>query len=648
VTAGLHSPVELEQERRRLTEVWADPPGFLGWFSHIDHKSIGRRFVVTAFGFFTLGGLLAALMRIQLARPDQSFLSADMYNQVFTMHGTTMMFLFAVPVMLGLAVYIVPLAVGARSIAFPRLVAYGYWMFLFGGIFLFAMFAINTGPDNGWFSYVPLAGPEFGLGKRADVWAQLVTFSETSSLVVAVALVTTILKMRAPGMALNRIPVYVWAMLIVSLMTILSMPAIMLASTTLIMDRLIGTHFYNQAEGGDPLLWQHLFWFFGHPEVYIIFLPAQGMVSTIISTFFQRPLVGYLAVVLSLVSTAFIGFGVWVHHMFTTGLPQLSMSFFTVASVMIVVPTGIQFFCWIATIWTGRLVLRAPVLWALGFFAVFLIGGLTGVMLAAVPLNQQVHDTFFVVAHFHYVLIGGAVFPLLGAIHYWFPKMTGRMMGERLGRASFWLFFAGFNLTFFPMHQLGLAGMPRRVYTYQAVMGWGTLNLLATAGAVLMTVALVIYLINIVRALRSRAPATDDPWHAASLEWATSSPPPPYNFSPLPGVATRDPLWNRPDEQPLVIGVDSTCREVLVTRLTDAAPDHRRKLVTPSAWPFFAALATALMFIWSIFSPWAVVWGSIPLTVALIGWFWPREGVSPAALRRQIESGDHAPSEATH
>jgi cytochrome c oxidase subunit 1 len=631
------SPALIE-ERRRLSDVWADPRGALGWFSHVDHKSIGRRFIVTAFVFFVLGGLLAMLMRLQLATSDNTVLSADLYNQVFTMHGTTMMFLFAVPAMLGLAIYIVPLMIGARSIAFPRLVAFGYWMFVFGGIFLFVMFATNTGPDNGWFSYVPLAGPEFGIGKRADVWAQLVTFSETSSLVIAVALSTTILKLRAPGMSLARIPIYVWAMLVVSLMIIFSMPAVMLASTMLILDRLVGTHFYNPAEGGDALLWQHLFWFFAHPEVYIIFLPAQGMMSMLIATFAQRSLVGYTVVVLSLVATAFIGFGVWVHHMFSTGLPQLGTSFFTAASIMIVIPSGLQFFCWIATLWTGRFVLRTPSLYAVMFFAIFLIGGLTGVMLAAVPLNQQVHDTFFVVAHFHYVLIGGAVFPLLGAVHYWFPKITGRLMSERLGMTAAVIVFTGFNLTFFPMHQLGLQGMPRRVYTYPAGLGWEGLNLLATIGAAVMFAGLCVYLANIIVSLRRGAVAPADPWHGPTLEWATSSPPPAYNFAPLPAVATRDPLWNRWDEHPVVSGVDSHCRQILVTRVTDAEPDHRPIEPPPTPWPFFTAVAVSILFVWSIFSPWALVYGSVPVTIGLIGWFWPRSGQSPRELAHHLRS----------
>jgi cytochrome c oxidase subunit 1 len=636
---------DLERERGELARTWADPRGFLGWFSHVDHKSIGRRFIVTAFVYFALGGILAALMRLQLSRPDNTLLGPDLYNQVFTMHGTTMMFLFAVPVMLAFGVYFVPLMVGARSIAFPRVVAFGYWMFLFAGIFLYTMFLLDVGPDNGWFSYVPLAGPEFGPGKRADVWAQLITFSETSGLVVAVAIITTVLKLRAPGMSLNRIPVFAWAMLIVSFMVVFSLPSVVVASTCLILDRLVGTHFYNQAEGGDSVLWQHLFWFFGHPEVYIIFLPAQGMMSTMIATFSRRPVYGYLAIVLALASTAFIGFGVWVHHMFATGLPQLGQSFFTASSIMIVVPTGVQFFCWIATLWTGRLWFPVPMLYTLAFFAVFLVGGLTGVMLASVPLDLQVHDTYFVVAHFHYVLIGGSVFPLLGAIHYWFPKITGRMLGERLGVAAFGLFFVGFNLTFFPQHVLGLMGMPRRVYTYPAEPGWGGLNLLVSAGAAVLAVSLVLYLVNVVVSLRSGAAAADNPWGASTLEWATSSPPPPYNFSPSPTVSGREPLWASPDTQPVVVGLDTACRDVLVTHVLDAEPDHRKTFPEPSIWPFVTALALSLMYVASIFTPWAVVYGSIPVAIALGFWFWPASGRTPAEMDAHVRAGRATPLE---
>src|SRR3954466_2290597 len=365
---------------RMLEDTWAEPRGIVGWLTHVHHKSIARRYLVTAFAFFLLGGALAAMMRLQLSRPDNSLISPDLYNQLFTTHGTTMMFLFAVPVMQALGVYFVPLMVGARGIAFPRLVAYSYWMFLFGGIFLYVSFLLNTGPDVGWFSYPPLAESLFTPSKRADVWAQLITFTEVASLAVAVSLITTVFKMRAPGMTLNRIPLFVWAQVVTSFMVLFAMPAVMLASTGLILDRLVGTHFFDVEHGGDALLWQHMFWFFGHPEVYIIFIPGTGIVSTIIATFSQRRMFGYLAVVLSLVSTAFMGFGLWVHHMFATGLPQLGESFFTAASIIIAIPTGTQIFCWIATIWSGRLSLQLPMLWILGFFAIFVCGGLTGVM----------------------------------------------------------------------------------------------------------------------------------------------------------------------------------------------------------------------------------------------------------------------------
>jgi cytochrome c oxidase subunit 1 len=638
----------LAREHAQLSHTWAYARGVVGWLSEVDHKAIGRRFLVTAFLWFVLGGFLAAAMRIQLSRPDNNFLGPDLYNQIFTMHGTTMMFLFAVPVMLAMGIYLVPLMVGARAIALPRLVAYGYWMFLFGGIFLYTMFAINTGPDNGWFSYVPLAGPEFGYGKRADTWAQLITFSELSSLVVATALICTIFKLRTPGMSLNRMPLFVWSMLVVSIMILFAMPAVMVSSTSLILDRLIGTHFFNQAEGGDPILWQHLFWFFGHPEVYIIFLPALGMMSHIISTFTGRPVFGYLALVLSLIATAFIGFGVWVHHMFATGLPQLGTSFFTAASIMIVVPTGIQTFCWIATVWTARrLRLTTPMLYVLSWFFIFIVGGLTGVMLASVPLDRQVHDTFFVVAHFHYVLIGGSIFPLLGAVHFWFPKFTGRMLSEALGKTAFWLLFAGFNLTFFPMHLLGLEGMPRRVYTYPTAMGWGGMNLLASIGAAVMAVSLLLYLINVIVSLRAGALAGDNPWASGTLEWGTTSPPPPFNFAPQPAVAGHEPLWSPELAPPPVIGLATDKREVLVTYLLDAEPDHRYEMPGPSIWPLLAAIATTVLFIWSIFSAWGAVWGAIPVFVTLVGWFWPRAGMKPREMERVADAGRLTPTEIT-
>jgi heme/copper-type cytochrome/quinol oxidase subunit 1 len=446
-------------------------------------------------------------------------------------------------------------------------------------------------------------------------------------------------------MSLNRMPVFVWAELVTAFMVALSMPSVFMASASLVLDRLVGTHFYNHAEGGDPLLWQHLFWFFAHPEVYIIFLPATGLVSMIVSTFSGRPAFGYIALVLALVATAFIGFGVWVHHMFTTGLPQFAVSFFTAASIMIVVPTGVQIFCWIATLWSGRVRFATPMLYALGFFQVFIVGGLTGVMLASVPLDSQVHDTFFVVAHFHYVLIGGSLFPLLGGVIYWFPKMTGRMLSERLGIVSFTLLVIGFNVTFFPQHILGLMGMPRRVYTYPVEMQWGSLNLLSSVGAVVMFLALSLYLANIIVSLRGGAAAGDNPWQASSLEWATSSPPPAYNFLPSPTVAGRDPLWE-PDRagQPVVTGLAANRREVLVTHVMDAEPDHRKEFPDPTPWPFITAVAVAGLYIGSIFTPYAVLWGAIPTTIGLLGWVWPRKGKAPSEVAQEIaRSGEPTP-----
>jgi cytochrome c oxidase subunit I+III len=452
-----------EQVAAVLDDTWSDPPGFVGWFSAINHKTIARRFIVTTLMFFALGGLLAAWMRLQLAHPGNTLMGPDLYNQVFTMHGSTMMFLFAVPVMQAVAIFLVPLMVGARSIAFPRLNAYAYWIFLFGGLMLYVVFLLGSAPDAGWFSYVPLAGPDYGAGKRSDFWAQMITFTEVSALLESIVIICTVFKMRAPGMTLNRIPLFVWAMLVTAFMIMFAMPAVALASTLLIMDRLVGTHFYNPGEGGDALLWQHLFWFFGHPEVYLIFLPGLGFISAIIPTFARRPMFGYTAMVLSLIATGFLSFGLWVHHMFATNIPELGKAFFTAASLLIAIPTAVQIFCWIATLWTGKLSMKTPLLYVLSFFFILVLGGMTGLMLASVSLDTQVHDSYFVVAHLHYVLIGGAVFPLFGAFYYWFPKFVGRMMSERLGRWSFWLMFLGFNVAFFPMHLLGLQGMPRRV-----------------------------------------------------------------------------------------------------------------------------------------------------------------------------------------
>jgi cytochrome c oxidase subunit I+III len=627
-------------DAEQLQRTWYVPRGVVGWLSVADHRSIGRRYLLTALGFFLIAGGLAVMMRIQLAVPGNTFLGPDRYDQVFTAHGTIMMFLFAVPVMEAMGVYLVPLMVGARNIAFPRLNTFSYFVYLFGGLMLVVTLLLNTAPDNGWFSYVPLAGPDYGAGKRSDFWAQLITFTEVAGLAVAVEIVATVFKVRAPGMTLNRIPLFVWAMVVMSFMIIFAMPAVVTASSFLLMDRLVGTHFYNPAEGGDVLLYQHLFWFFGHPEVYIIFVPALGMVSSIIVAFTQRPIFGYTALVLSLVATGFIGFGLWVHHMFATGLPQLGLTYFTSASIVIAIPSGVQIFCWIASLWRGRPRFATPLLFVVGFIVIFVLGGLSGVTLASVPFDLQVHDTYYVVAHFHYVLLGGAVFPLIGGIHFWFPKIAGRMMDERLGKASFWLLFLGFNITFFPMHQLGLMGMPRRVYTYPANMGWNTLNLVSSAGAALLAIGGLVLLYNLAHSYAWGQQADANPWSADTLEWSTSSPPPVYNFLHPPVVEGRYALWDRTPDSPVVAGVRMDCREVLVTSVIDAEPSNRCEFPAPTIWPFFAAVTTSAMFVGSIFTAWAVPVGTIPIAVTLIGWFWPtapghdigKPGLEPEAV----------------
>ena len=636
---------QYRSETAELTRTYESYGGVWGWITSVDHKSIGKRYIATCFFFFLLAGLNAAVMRLQLARPESHIVGPDRYNQLFTTHGSAMMFLFAVPVMTAFATYLVPLMVGTRELAYPRLNAFGYWVFLTGGLFLFVGQYTNTGPDTGWFAYVPLSGPEYAPGKRVDVWAQMVTFTEIAALVAAVEMIVTILKMRAPGMSINRIPLYVWSILVVAFMILFAMPSVAIASTMMLaMDRLVATHFFNRAEGGDPLLWQHMFWFFGHPEVYIMFIPGLGFVSSVVETFTGRKIFGYPVMVLSLIVTGFVAFGLWVHHMFATPIPQMGRTLFTAASVLIAIPTGAQIFCWIATIWSGRPRFATALLFALGFVVVFTIGGLTGVMIASVPFDLQVHDSYFIVAHFHYVIIGGVLFPLFAACYYWFPKITGRLMSETLGKWHFWLFFVGVNVTFFPMHLLGLDGMPRRVYTYLPEMGWGKLNLLATMGSWVIAASVIVFLVNVVRSWRGGQVAGPNPWGAPGLEWATTSPPPAWNFHPVPVVQGRAPLWESGDEMPVATGLATDKREVLVTTALDAEPDNRHEHPGESHWPLVMAVAIGVTFIGAVFTPWAYVIGFAMATVAFAGWAWPRgtkpeDEIDPGRLSRTRREG---------
>jgi len=615
-----------DELRARLDRAWRRPPGIIGWLATVDHKEIGRRYIVTALVFLALGGALALVMRLQLAAPGRTIVGAERYDQLFSMHGSTMMYLFAVPVMEGVGVYFIPLMIGARSTAFPRLNAFSYFMYLFGGLMLWIAFILNMAPDVGWFEYTPLSGPQYSPGKHTDIWAQMVTYTEVAALAAAVVLVCTILKARAPGMTLARMPIFAWAMLVVGFMIIFAMPAVALVTTVLLIpDRLVGTQFFNAAEHGDALLFQHMFWFFGHPEVYIIFLPATGFVSILTEAFCRRPIFGYPVVVLSLISTGILAFGLWVHHMFATGLPRVGYSFFTAASMSVSIPTGLQIFCWLATMWEGRPRFQVPMLYVIGFIVTFVIGGLTGVMVAAVPLDLQLHDTYFVVAHLHYVLIGGAVFPLLGVLTYWYPKITGRMMDEAIGKIGFWLLFIGFQITFFPMHLSGMLGMPRRVYTYPAGLGLEVPNLISTIGAFVLALAVGLFVINGILSLYRGAIAGPNPWGAATLEWAISSPPPVYNFEHVPVVESHTPLWDGGGDLPVVTGLRVDQKEMLLTTVLTATPDLREPVPEPSLWPFISACAVGIVFAASIFSAWAVAFGLIPCAIALTAWFWPKD-----------------------
>ncbi|MEO8308804.1 MAG: cytochrome c oxidase subunit I [Pseudomonadota bacterium] len=626
--------------RERLARIWETPPGVRGFLSSVDHKKIGIRYIVTAFIFLVIGGLEALLMRLQLAHSDLQILSPQAYDQLFTMHGFTMIFLYAGPVLSGFSNYLWPLLLGSRDMAFPRLNALSYWIYLLAGVFLYVSFPLGLSPDAGWFNYPPYASAAYNPGPNIDFYLLGLIFLGISTSVGAANFVVSLLRTRAPGMSINRMPILVWGTLAASIGNLLAIPAVSLGCILLFMDRQMGTHFFDFGQHGQPLLWQHLFWMFGHPWVYAIVLPALGMVSDALPTFCRRPLVGYTPVALATVSTMMIGFGVWLHHMFATGLPALSLAFFSAASMVITIPSAVSTFAWIATIWTGKPVFTTAFKFFASFILLFVIGGVSGVMTGAVPLDFQLTDTYFVVAHLHYVLIGINVFPVVGAIHYWFPKFTGRMMSERLGSWSFWTMFAGFNVAFFPMHIVGLMGMPRRIYTYSPELGWDTINLVSTIGSFFFAAGIALFFWNVLISRRRGALAGDNPWNAATLEWSVPSPVPAYNFAVIPLVASRHPLW----EEQLGESIDRSSlrhgylldqgREALATTVLDAQPDLILEMPGDSYAPAVLAAALALVFVGLLTHFWwLAACGLFAAACTVAAWLWPKpETASPALV----------------
>ena len=559
------------------------PSGVWSWITTVDHKRIGILYGVTAFIMFLSGGIEALVMRTQLATSEQGIVSAEVFNQLFTMHGTTMIFLAIMPLGAAFFNFVVPLQIGARDVAFPRLNAFSYWTFLAGAIIMKFSWFMGGAPNAGWFGYSPVTGLAYNPGHGVDLWLVSLQVLGIASLAAAFNFIITIINMRAPGMTFTRLPLFTWMTLVTSFLLVLAFPVITVALIELMFDRFFGANFFNVAAGGNPVLWQHLFWVFGHPEVYILILPALGIVSEIIPTFSKKPLFGYPVVVLSGIIIGFMGWMVWSHHMFTVGLGPVATSVFVITTMAIAIPTGVKIFNWLATLWKGSIELNTPMLFALGFVAVFTIGGISGIMHASAASDAQQQDTYFIVAHIHYVLFGGSIFALMAGICYWFPKFSGRMFNEKLGKLSFWVMFSGMNLAFFPMHFTGMDGMPRRIYTYPSGMGWELLNALSTAGAFLLAFGVLLFLLNIVRSWRKGERASADPWDARTLEWSIPSPPPEYNFVEIPIVHDRDDWWAQKRRQvPLAVPVGGGSYE--------AESEHTIHLPQPSYWPILVSI----------------------------------------------------------
>ena len=637
-TAVVHAPTR----KIRILERPKETTGWFSWVTTVDHKKIAIMYGTLAVFFFVVGGIEALFIRLQLAQPNGTILTAARYNEFFTMHGTTMVFLVGMPIAAAFGNYLMPLMIGARDVAFPRLNMLGFWVFAFGGFFLYSSFALGGAPDGGWFGYAPLTSTPLAQGylpgRGPDFWAVGLIMLGIGSVATAVNFLVTILNMRAPGMTMMRMPVFVWMMLVIAFLTLFAMPPVTAALIMVFMDRNFHTNFFNAAAGGDPLMYQNLFWIFGHPEVYILVLPGMAIVSEILPVFSRKPLFGYAIVVFSGIAIGFLGWGVWAHHMFASGLGPVAVSAFGLSTMLIAIPTGVKIFNWLGTVWGGAVRLRSPMLFALGFIAQFTIGGLSGVMHSIVPSDTQQTDTYFVVAHFHYVLFGGLIFAVFGGFYYWWPKFFGRIMNEPMAKLHFWLMVIGFNLTFFPMHFLGFEGQPRRTYTYPTGMGWDTMNLLATIGAFIIALSVLVFLVNVIYTSRRGPKATADPWDARTLEWSTSSPPPAYNFAHVPVVTHRDDLWHRKyteDDEGRLVKLPAGAAVDIEDEAHAPVDPHSIHMPSPSIWPMIFALALPILGYGFVFKNYFLLAAGVVVALfGLNGW-----AIEPSTEPEHAEEG---------
>ncbi|MBD9524069.1 MULTISPECIES: cytochrome c oxidase subunit I [Ensifer] len=639
------SEEERAAQSERLRKVWENPHGWRYWTS-VNNTQVGLWYASTAFIFLLFAGALALIMRAQLAMPDNDLVSADFYNQLFTLHGTVMMFLFAVPIFEAVAIFLLPPMIGARELPFPRLGAFGFWSFFLGGIFVCGSIFFDAAPSSGWFMYPPLATDEKLSGIGADIWLLGLSFIEVASIAAAVELIVGIMKCRAPGMRINLMPLFAWYLLIVAGMILFAFPPLIAGDILFEMQRMFDWPFFDPARGGDPLLWQHLFWIFGHPEVYIIFLPAIALMAMIVPTFSGRPIVGYSWIVLAAVGTGFLSFGLWVHHMFATGLPQISLAFFSAASEAVAIPTAVQVFVFIATMLAGRVILSTPMLFGAGGIAIFVIGGLTGVMVAIAPFDWQAHDTYFVVAHLHYVLIGGMLFPVVAGIYYYYPLIDAKRLSNTLGRIAFWLMFVGFNVTFFPMHLTGLFGMPRRVFTYPADLGWNLLNLVSSVGAIVFAFGVLIVVWDVLRPKHREPRAEQNPWNAGTLEWV-SEPEENWGVRSVPFVSSRYPLWDQPtlareisEGRWYLPDAKEGRREGLVTSVLDARPEQVLRVGGTSKVTILSAFSLGAVFIALTFKWWiAGAIAAFTCFCAILYWLWTGTGEIPEKPQKDVGVG---------